>query len=250
MRLDGKKALITGGGTGIGRAIALAFAREGARVALMGRRPDPLIKTAREIGSAALVVTGDLTRKEDIDATVAATLARFGGIDILVNNGGVLHAGTAETQTEQQWDETFNVNVKGLWLMTRAVLPHLRKAAGGSIINISSVLGLVGFANRAAYAASKGAVTMLTKSMALDHAHEGIRVNCICPGVVETDLLNNFINNAPDPAQARAVRLEMQPMKRFGTPDDVAGCAVFLASDESKWMTGAAVPLDGGYTAR
>jgi len=250
MRLDGKKALITGGGTGIGRAIALAFAREGARVALMGRRPDPLIKTAREIGSAALVVTGDLTRKEDIDATVAATLARFGGIDILVNNGGVLHAGTAETQTEQQWDETFNVNVKGLWLMTRAVLPHLRKAAGGSIINISSVLGLVGFANRAAYAASKGAVTMLTKSMALDHAHESIRVNCICPGVVETDLLNNFINNAPDPAQARAVRLEMQPMKRFGTPDDVAGCAVFLASDESKWMTGAAVPLDGGYTAR
>ena len=250
MRLTGKIALITGGGTGIGRAIALAFAREGAKVALMGRRPDPLIKTAREIGAAGLVVTGDLSRKEDIDAAIAATIARFGGINVLVNNGGVLYVGTVETQTEQQWDETFNVNVKGLWLMTRAVLPHMRKAGGGSIINMSSVLGLVGFANRAAYAASKGAVTLLTKSMAMDHAHENIRVNCICPAVVETDLINNFINNAPDPAQARAERIAMHPMKRFGTPEDIAACAVFLAGDESKWTTGAAIPVDGGYTAR
>lgn len=250
MRLTGKIALITGGGTGIGRAIALAFSREGAKVALMGRRPDPLIKTAREIGAAALVVTGDLSRKEDIGAAIAATIARFGGINVLVNNGGVLYVGTAETQTEQQWDETFNVNVKGLWLMTRAVLPHMRKAGGGSIINMSSVLGLVGFANRAAYAASKGAVTLLTKSMAMDHAHENIRVNCICPAVVETDLINNFINNAPDPAQARAERIAMHPMKRFGTPEDIAACAVFLAGDESKWTTGAAIPVDGGYTAR
>jgi NAD(P)-dependent dehydrogenase (short-subunit alcohol dehydrogenase family) len=249
MRLEGKIALITGGGTGIGRATALAFAREGAKVALMGRRLEPLVMTAREIGSSALVVTGDVSSGQDIVDSVRATIARFGGLNVLVNNGAVLHAGTAESQTEQEWDETFNVNVKGLWLLSRAVIPHMRKAGGGSIINLSSVLGLVSARNRAAYSASKGAVTLLTKSMALDYASENIRVNCICPGIVDTDLVAGFVTNSPDPEQARKERVAIHPMGRFGTPEDIAACALFLASDESKWMTGAAIPVDGGFTA-
>jgi NAD(P)-dependent dehydrogenase (short-subunit alcohol dehydrogenase family) len=140
MRMEGKIALITGGGTGIGRATALAFAREGAKVTLMGRRLEPLVITAREIGSSALVVTGDLSSGPDIDDAIRSTVARFGGLNVLVNNGAVLHAGTAESHTEEEWDETFNINVKGLWMLSRAVLPHMRNAGGGSIVNLSSVL--------------------------------------------------------------------------------------------------------------
>ena len=247
--MEGKIALITGGGTGIGRATALAFAREGAKVTLMGRRLEPLVVTAREVGGSALVVTGDLSSAPDIDDAIRSTVARFGGLNVLVNNGAVLHAGTAESHTEQEWDETFNINVKGLWMLSRAVLPYMRNAGGGSIVNLSSVLGLVGARNRAAYAASKGAVTLLTKSMALDHAHENIRVNCICPGIVDTDLVAGFVKNSPHPEKARQERIALHPMGRFGTPDDIASCAVFLASDESKWITGAAIPVDGGFTA-
>lgn len=244
-----KIALITGAGAGIGRATALAFAREGARVALMGRKRGPLEDVAREIGDAALVVPGDVGDREQIGPAVEETARHFGGLNVVVNNAGALIAGTAESHTEEEWDVTFAVNVKGLWLLSRAALPHMRKAGGGSIINLSSVLGLVGARNRVAYAASKGAVTLMTKAMALDHAHENIRVNCICPGVVDTELVADFVRKAPDPEVARAARIALHPLGRFGEPEDIASCAVFLASDESSWMTGAAVPVDGGYTA-
>lgn len=244
-----KIALITGAGAGIGRATALAFAREGARVALMGRKRGPLEDVARDIGDAALVVPGDVGDREQIGPAVEETARHFGGLNVVVNNAGALIAGTAESHTEEEWDVTFAVNVKGLWLLSRAALPHMRKAGGGSIINLSSVLGLVGARNRVAYAASKGAVTLMTKAMALDHAHENIRVNCICPGVVDTELVADFVRKAPDPEVARAARIALHPLGRFGEPEDIASCAVFLASDESSWMTGAAVPVDGGYTA-
>jgi len=249
MRLKDKIALITGAGAGIGRATALAFAREGARVALMGRKRGPLEDVAREIGDAALVVPGDVGDREQIGPAVEETARHFGGLNVVVNNAGALIAGTAESHTEEEWEVTFAVNVKGLWLLSRAALPHMRKAGGGSIINLSSVLGLVGARNRVAYAASKGAVTLMTKAMALDHAHENIRVNCICPGVVDTELVADFVRKAPDPEFARAARIALHPLGRFGEPEDIASCAVFLASDESSWMTGAAVPVDGGYTA-
>ena len=249
MRLKGKIALITGAGSGIGRACAVAFAREGARVALVGRRPKPLEETAREIGKPALVVPGDVRKKQDIARMVAQTVKRFGGLHILVNDAGVLIPGTAESLSEAQWDETFATNVRGVWLLSRAALPQMRKAGGGSIVNISSVLGLVGARARVAYAASKGAVTLLTKSMALDHAAEGIRVNCICPGIVETEMVADFIRKVPDPEAARQARVGLHPLGRFGRPEDIAALAVYLASDESAWMTGAALPVDGGYTA-
>ena len=248
-RLSNKTALVTGAGTGIGRAIALAFAREGARIALAGRRKALLEAVSREIGDVSLVIEADVTKTSDIHCALEETVRRFGMLNVLVNNAGVLHSGTAEQITEAQWDETFNVNVRGLWLLSRAALPHLRKAGGGSIINIASVLGLNGARNRAAYAPSKGALVLLTKCMAIDHGHEDIRVNAICPSFVETDLTTAVINRASDPQAVRRERTAAHPIGRLGQPEDVAGLAVYLASDESSWVTGAALPVDGGYLA-
>jgi NAD(P)-dependent dehydrogenase (short-subunit alcohol dehydrogenase family) len=166
-----------------------------------------------------------------------------------VNNAGVLHIGTAEQITEEQWDQTFNVNVRGLWLLSRAVLPFLRAAGGGSIVNVASVLGINGARNRASYAPSKGAVILLTKCMAIDHGAENIRVNAICPSFVETDLTADVLRKAPDPAAVRRERVSVHPIGRLGQPDDIAGMAVYLASDESSWVTGAALAVDGGYLA-
>ncbi len=248
-RLKGKIAIVTGAGSGIGRACALALAREGARVALVGRRKDRLDEVAREIGDSAVVLSADISKKGEIDRVVERTAARFGGINILLNNAGVLHIGSAEQITEEQWDETFNINVRGLWLLSRAVLPHMRKAGGGSIINMASVLGINGARNRAAYAPSKGAVVLLTKCMAIDHGQENIRVNAICPGFVETDLTANVLRQAPDPEAVRRERTAVHPIGRLGRPEDIAGLAVYLASDESSWVTGAVFPVDGGYLA-
>jgi len=249
LRLRDKIAIITGGGTGMGRACALAFGREGARVALVGRRKQHLEQVASEIGDSALVVSADVCNPRDLENVLAKTVAAFGSVNVLLNNAGILIPGTAETSTEEDWDRTFNVNARSLWLLSRAVLPQMRNAGGGSIINISSVLGLVGARNRAVYAASKGAVTLLTKCMALDHAPDHIRVNCICPSYVETDLTADYIRKAPDPAAAREERISKHPIGRLGVPNDIAGLAVYLASDESSWVTGAAFPVDGGFTA-
>ena len=249
MRLKGKTAIITGAGSGIGQACAWAFAREGARVVLVGRRRELLKQTAAQIQRDVLVCESDVSKIGDVRRVLSQTLERFGGLDVLVNCAAVLHAGTAETQSDEEWDETFDINVRGLWLMSREVIPLMRKAGGGSIINLSSVLGLIGAKSRAAYAASKGAVTSLTKSMAMDFAHEQIRVNCICPGIVETELVADFIRNAPDPELAKKRRTDLHPLGRFGQPSDVANMAVYLASDESVWVTGAAMPVDGGYLA-
>jgi NAD(P)-dependent dehydrogenase (short-subunit alcohol dehydrogenase family) len=248
-RLAGKIAMVTGAGSGIGRACALALASEGARVALIGRRKDRLEAVAREIGNNALVVAADVSKKPDIGLIVERIAAHFGGLNVLVNNAGVLHPGTVEQVTEQQWDETFNVNVRGVWLLSRAVLPQLRKAGGGSIINIASVLGINGVRNRACYAPSKGAVVLLTKCMAIDHGHENIRVNAICPAFVETELTAAVLREAADPEAMLRERISAHPIGRLGQPEDIAGMAVYLASDESSWVTGAVFPVDGGYLA-
>jgi NAD(P)-dependent dehydrogenase (short-subunit alcohol dehydrogenase family) len=251
-RLAGKTAFITGGGTGIGRACALLFAREGARVAVTGRRRDLLASVVADIeaaGGSGFSVTCDVAMADQVQHAVSAVAGRFGAISVLVNNAGVLHVGSVEETSEADWDRVIDVDLKGPFLVSRAVMPEMRKAGGGSIVNIGSVLGLVGMKKRAAYSAAKGGVTMLTKTMALDHAHEGIRVNCICPAIVDTELIRAMLAKAPDPEAVRRQRADGIPLGRLGCPEDVAQMALYLASDESSWLTGAALPLDGGLTA-
>lgn len=251
-RLSGKVALITGGGTGIGRAIALAFAREGASVAVAGRRIEKLREVIGEVqkaGGAGLAMECDVTRTAEVERAVKGTVERFGRVNVLVNNAGTLHVSTVEGISEEEWDRMMTVNVKGPFLMSRAVLPEFRKCGGGAIVNIGSVLGLVAVKDRAGYCASKGAVTMLTKAMALDHAHEKIRVNCICPSVVDTDLVKGVFNETEEGQAKLRARLTTIPLGRLGQPQDVAEMAVFLASEEASWLTGATIPLDGGLTA-
>ncbi|HKE31173.1 MAG TPA: glucose 1-dehydrogenase [Candidatus Angelobacter sp.] len=246
MRLAERVAIITGGGSGIGRGIALAFAREGAKVVIAGRDVKKLDSVAKELGAACLAQKADISQSSEVQKLVTATLKKFGGVHILVNNAGVLLPGTAESHTENEWNQTFDVNVRGIWLLSRAVLPHMRAAGGGSIVNIASVLSFVAARNRVAYSASKGAVLAMTRAIALDHAPEKIRVNCICPGIVDTEMVARFSMDE----SARRQRIAMHPMGRFGQPEDIAAAAVFLASDESSWITGAAFPVDGGYTAQ
>ncbi|MGZ4875441.1 MAG: SDR family NAD(P)-dependent oxidoreductase [Candidatus Angelobacter sp.] len=248
MRLAGKVAIITGGGSGIGKAIAVAFVREGAQVVIAGRDGKKLEAAAAEIGGDCLAVSADVSSASGVQRLVNAALEKFKSINILVNNAAVLLPGTAESLSEEDFDQTFSVNVRGLWLMSRAVLPHMRasKGSGGSIVNIGSVLSLVGARNRVAYSASKGAVMAMTKAMALDHAAENIRVNCICPGIVETEMVAKFNTDE----SVRRQRVAMHPMGRFGQPDDVASAAVFLASNESGWTTGSVLTVDGGYSAQ
>jgi len=251
-RLAGKVALITGGGTGIGRAIALAFAREGASVAIAGRRLERVKEVAAEIdkqGIRALALVCDVTRAEEADHAVAETARKFGKVNVLVNNAGTLSVSTVDTISEEDWDRVIAVNLKGPFLMSRSALKEFRKAGGGTIVNIGSVLGLVAMKDRAAYCASKGGVTLLTKAMALDHAHENVRVNCICPSIVETELVRGLFNDSEQGRRLRQSREGTIPLGRFGKPADVAELAVYLASEESSWLTGDAIPLDGGLTA-
>jgi NAD(P)-dependent dehydrogenase (short-subunit alcohol dehydrogenase family) len=251
-RLAGLNALITGGGTGMGRAIALAFAREGAKVAVAARRVDKLEGVVREIeaaGGTGLAIRCDVTRGADAEHAVRQTAEKFGQLNTLVNNAGVLSVSTVEGIAEDEWDRLMAANLKGPFLMSRAVLPEFRKVGGGVIVNIGSVLGLVAMKNRAAYCASKGGVTMLTKAMAMDHAHEGVRVNCICPSIVETELVRGLFDSSPEGEAVRRARVATIPLGRIGQPEDVAEMAVYLASKESAWMTGVAIPLDGGLSA-
>ena len=251
-RLASKVAFITGAGTGIGRACAELFAREGARVALAGRRREPLESTARgihEAGGEALAVTCDVTQAAQVEQAMAATVSRFGRLDVLVNNAGALLVADAAETSEEEWDRLMDVNLKGPFLVSREAVKQMRRNGGGAIVNIGSVLGLVAMPKRAAYAASKGGLVLLTKAMALDHAAESIRVNCICPSIVDTELVQGLFATQADPEAARRARAQAIPLGRFGQPVDVAQLAVFLASDESSWITGAAIPVDGGLTA-
>jgi len=251
-RLAGKTAIVTGAGTGIGRSIALALAREGAKIAVAGRRREKLEEVAECIergGGEAVVTVCDVSSEADSKQAVKHAEQAFGSVNVLVNNAGALSVSTVENISVEDWDRLMATNLKGPFLMSRAVLPAMRRAGGGSIVNVGSVLGLVAMKDRAAYCASKGGVTMLTKAMALDHAHEKIRVNCICPAIVETDLIAELFSKSEEGRRARDARLTTLPLGRFGKPEDIAELAVFLASDESSWMTGTAIPVDGGLAA-
>lgn len=251
-RLAGKVAVITGGGTGIGRAIALIFGSEGAKVMVAGRRREKLEETLallKQVGGEGLAVECDVTKAEDTERLVKSAEDCFGKVNVLVNNAGTLSVSTVETISEADWDRVMATNVKGPFLMSRAALPAMRRAGGGSIVNIASVLGIAAIRDRAAYCASKGGMVMLTKAMALDHAQDKIRVNCVCPSIVESEMTQNLFAESEAGRKARESRLATIPLGRFGKPNDIAGIVVFLASDESSWMTGTVLPVDGGVTA-
>jgi NAD(P)-dependent dehydrogenase (short-subunit alcohol dehydrogenase family) len=203
----------------------------------------------RQAGGEALVTVCDVSSEADSYRAVKDAEEAFGHVNVLVNNAGALSVSTVESISVEEWDRLMATNLKGPFLMSRAVLPAMRQAGGGAIVNVGSVLGLVAMKDRAAYCASKGGVTMLTKAMALDHAQEKIRVNCICPAIVETDLIRELFSKSEEGRRARDTRLATLPLGKFGKPDDIAELAVFLASEESSWMTGTAIPVDGGLTA-
>jgi len=253
MKLSDKVALITGGNRGIGLATARLLLEEGARVAIVGRDVQAgraALEQLHQRSSDAIFLQCDVTRASDCEHVVQETVRTFGRLDILFNNAGIiLRNRTIEATTEDEWDATMDTNVKSIYLMSRAALPHLRAMGGGAIVNTSSYMGLVGALGLAAYAASKGAVVNLTRSMALDYARENIRVNCICPGSVETDMIHAAWQLYGDADEAARVWAAKHPMNRIASPDEIARLVLFLASDDSSFITGAAVPIDGGITA-
>ncbi|HXO03996.1 MAG TPA: SDR family NAD(P)-dependent oxidoreductase [Candidatus Sulfotelmatobacter sp.] len=251
-RLSEKVAFITGGGTGIGRACALAFAAEGAQVAVAGRRKEPLEAVVSEIqgsGGEALALICDIVDRRSVEAAISSVAQNFGRLNVIVNNAGAVVVATAEETSDEDWSRVLAVNLTGTFHVSRAAIPALRKSGGGSIVNIGSYLGIVGRRQRAAYCAAKAGVAGLTRAMALDHAYENIRVNCVCPAIVETEMSLAFLSNAADPEAARKQRIAELPLGRFGKPEDVALMALYLASDESSWVTGTVFPIDGGQTA-
>ncbi len=252
MRLKDKVALITGGTSGIGEATAVLFAREGAKVAITGRNEErgrAVTARIRRNGGEAIFLAADVSKAGDCKRSVAETRRAFGRIDILFNNAGVFYPHTIVDCTEEEWDLQIDINLKGTFLMSKSALPGMIERGGGVIINNSSGWGLVGGDAAVAYCASKGGVVLLTKAMAIDHGRQGIRVNCLCPGDVDTPML-------PPDAQMRGQKWEdylagcaNRPMGRIGTPEEIAKAALFLASDDSSFMTGATLVVDGGGTA-
>jgi NAD(P)-dependent dehydrogenase (short-subunit alcohol dehydrogenase family) len=251
-RLEGKIALVTGAGSGIGRAAALRFAAEGAAVAVLDLRAEAAAETAALIAkqdSRALALAADVSHAGQVADAVGLAVTEFGRIDVLYNNAGVDSRGSVAVAEEDNWDLAFGVNAKGTFLVSKATLPHMQS---GSIINQGSVAGLVGIPNFAAYCASKGAVIALTRSMAVDLSPQGIRVNVICPGTVYTPLMEPMLRARGDGdlEAGLAKTLVKYPIGRLGTPEEIANVALFLASDEASFMTGSVVTPDGGMTAQ
>jgi NAD(P)-dependent dehydrogenase (short-subunit alcohol dehydrogenase family) len=242
-RLQGKVALVTGASRGIGRAIAERFLGEGAAVLGVSRSEPDL-----EVSGASARMRADVSRDDEVQAAVRTAVSIFGRLDVVVNNAAVEHEGTVEQTSLDDWSEVMDVNVRGAFLMSKHALPHLRETRG-SIVNISSIDGLWAEPGLAAYCASKGAVLALTRAIAIDHGPEGVRCNSICPSYVATEMLEQFYDAQADPQRARAQASGMHPLRRISGPDDIAGVAAFLASDDASFVTGQSIVVDGGLTA-
>src|SRR3990170_1394131 len=250
-KLDGKVAIVTGAASGIGRATADLFAAEGAKVVAADwtwAQGKEVVEAIKSNGRDAVFASVDVSRPEDVQAMVRTAVDRYGGLDVIFNNAGVEgeQAITADCSLEN-WDRVININLKGVFLGMKYALPEMLKRGGGSIINNASVAGIVGFRSIPAYCASKGGVIQLTKTAALEYATEGIRVNAICPGVIWTPMVERFTGGSEE---ARAQFAAIEPVGRMGTAGEVAALALFLASYESSFVTGAALPVDGGFVAR
>ena len=252
MRLKDKTALVTGAASGIGRATALRLAEEGAAVICADIDGDGTGVTVDQIetaGGHATGVTIDVTKLDQVANVVRSSIEFTGGLDILVNNAGISIVGGVEDLTPEQWDNGFDVNLKSIYLMSNAIWPHFKSRRGGVILNTASIAGQIGNFRDAAYCASKAAVIMLTRCMAADGASDGIRVNCVCPGFVDTPMVQVYFDGREDPEAARASIENMHPIGRFGLPRDIANGFLYLASDDASWVTGTALTIDGGLTS-
>ena len=251
--LGGKVAVVTGGGSGIGEAICECFGGAGAKAYVVDRDSDAGNVVAGRIrgdGGQALFVGGDVSREADCAEVARRVLAESGErCDVLVNNAGIGHVGTMLTTTAEDLDRLYAVNVKGVFQMTRAFLPAMVARRAGSVVNMASIGGIVGVRDRLAYTATKFAVVGITKAAALDHAEAGVRFNCICPGRVETPFVQARLKEYPDPKKAYEDMAATQALKRMGRPEEIAAAALYLAADESQFVTGSALIIDGGWSA-
>jgi meso-butanediol dehydrogenase/(S,S)-butanediol dehydrogenase/diacetyl reductase len=249
MRFHEKVVLITGAGVGIGRAAALRFGKEGAKVAINSLTPAHGLETLRllrEAGGQGVYVQGDVSKDADARRMVQETVKAFGRLNILVNNAGIVIPGRVDNMSEEDWDQTVAVNLKGVFLASRYSIPEMRKIGGGVIVHKASIVAVKGVKDRAAYTASKGGVWALTKAMAADYIAENIRVNCVCPGTIYTPSLERRIQAFPDPEKARVDFIARQPMGRLGKDEEIAAAILFAASDEAGFMNGATITIDGG----
>ena len=253
MRLDQRVAVITGAGSGIGQAMALLFAREGARVFAADVNGAAAEETAARIiaeGGVCQAMVVDVTEPDQVRGMIEQAHEHYGRIDILCNNAGIGSTTDVIACEPDEWDRVMTVNVKSVYLGCKYVLPRMIAQGGGVIVNTASVAGMVGIVKRASYSASKGAVIALTRQVAMDFVEQGIRVNCLCPGTVDSPWVGRLLDQADDPAAARQALIARQPMGRLGTPEEVAAAALYLASDDAAFITGTGLVIDGGLTAR
>jgi NAD(P)-dependent dehydrogenase (short-subunit alcohol dehydrogenase family) len=247
--LEGKVAIVTGGAMGIGRAVVECMLREGASVLIADYNQEAAARTASElmVGSVKVAsVQTEVSKADDCRRAVEAALVRFGAVDVLVNNAGIQSFGDVLTTTEEIWDRTLNINLKGQWLMAKATVPEMMKRGRGAIVNVSSVQGLASQKNVLAYSTSKHAMIGLTRTMAVDLASRGVRVNCVCPGTVDTPLVRRIIDSDTDPKRLEMILHKMHPIGRIAKASEIGEVIAFLASDRASFMTGAIVTVDGG----
>jgi NAD(P)-dependent dehydrogenase (short-subunit alcohol dehydrogenase family) len=253
MELDGKVAIVTGGNSGIGRAISEVFARENARVVIGARnveKGDQTVEAIQKKGGIAAFVRTDVRESSQVKHLVEEAVARYGTVDIVCHCAGTELVKLLVDTTEEEWDRVMNTNVKGAYLVSKYALPYMIAKRKGTIINISSQLGFVAFERFSAYCASKGAIIQLTKAMALEYAKYGIRVNCVCPGAIDTPMVDRELAFFEDPAETRSKIMTDHPIGRIGRPEEVAEAVLFLASDRSSFIVGESLIVDGGYVIK
>lgn len=249
MRLNDKVALITGAGAGIGAATAELFIHEGARVIVADKDLAAAQQVASKFGEKGFAVGADVACNQQVKAMINSAVDHFGGLDILVNNAGYGALGTVVTMEEEAWNRLIDVNLKGVFLCSKHAIPHLAGRKGAAIVNLASTIAVVGIKDRAAYVAAKGGVAALTRAMALDHVEDGIRVNSVAPGVIESSYFDKMYKEVPDPEAFKKWNKERAPIGRLGKPAEIAAMVLWLASEESSFATGGMFTVDGGYTA-